>query len=156
MARRLKHRREPTKDVELFWRLPDELTIQAKRAVYFFRRKGSRAILYIGKADRQTVRSRLFCRSKDGLLKPARDDRGGVKVFVAGLYTTRPVTPALIDDVERLLIFMVHPSGNRTGKASCRLHHRDLVVRCAGEWPHPRTVFSYANDFPRSLSYGSE
>jgi hypothetical protein len=156
MARAFEHRREPTDDVELFWRPPDELTIQAKRAIYFFRKKGSRAILYIGKADRQTVKKRLACRSKDRLWTTGGGEKIVLRPFVAGLYTRRRVTPSLIDDVERLLIFFVSPSGNGPGKASCRLHHRDLVVRCYGDWPQPRKTFSYSNDFPFSLTYASE
>jgi hypothetical protein len=61
-----------------------------------------------------------------------------------------------VDDVERLLIFLVDPLWNRTGKSTCRLHHRNLVVKCTGEWPHRRTTFSYCDDFPFSLSYTSE
>jgi hypothetical protein len=154
--RPLKYSREPTETVELCWQVPDALRIQASNAIYFFRRKRGRGILYIGKAGRQTVKGRLFCRSKDRLRELAKRDGGEVRPFVAALFTKRPVTRKLVDDVERLLIFLVDPPWNRPGKLTCRLHHRELVVKCTGEWPHPRTTFSYCDDFPFSLSYKSE
>ena len=136
----LNYSREPTETVELCWQVPDALRIQARNTLYFFRRKRGRAILYIGKAGRQTVKARLFCPSKDRLRKLGQHDGGEVRPFVA----------------ERLLIFLVDPLWNRTGKSTCRLHHRNLVVKCTGEWPHRRTTFSYCDDFPFSLSYTSE
>ncbi len=65
------------------------------------------------------------------------------------------LTPQLINDVERLLIFLLNPRWNGPGKVTCRLHHRELTVKCSGEWPHPRTIFTYYDKFPFSLAYGS-
>jgi hypothetical protein len=47
-----------TDDIFLFWEMPSHLTMQVKNAIYFFRKHGSREILYIGKAGRQSVGSR--------------------------------------------------------------------------------------------------
>jgi len=152
----LKYRRAPTDEVELYWRIPDELTIQATRALYMFRKKNGRAILYIGKAARQTVRGRLMCRSKDRLIELAGKDGRVVRPFLAGLFTTRRQTPKLIDDVERLLIFLIRPGWNGPGRKTCRLHHRSLVVVCSGEWPHPRTRFEYHDSLPSFQHYTSE
>ena len=152
----LNYRREPTNEVELYWRPPDELTIQATRALYLFRHRTNRQILYVGKASRQSVKSRLMCRSKERLIELAGKDGRTVRPFLAGLFTTRRQTPELIDDVERLLIFLIAPKWNKSGKSTCRLHHRDLVVNCSGIWPHPRARFEYHNGLPFSLYYGSE
>jgi hypothetical protein len=58
-VRVLKYRREPTDEVELYWRLADDLTLQASRALYLFRNQRGREILYIGKAYHQTIREPL-------------------------------------------------------------------------------------------------
>ena len=68
------------------------------------------------------------------------------------LHVNRPVTKDLIEDVEKLLIFLLEPRWNDVGKASCRLRHRNLKVICNGEWPHARNTFTYCNKFPRKLS----
>src|ERR1700677_2251324 len=47
----------------------------------------------------------------------------------------------LIQDIERLLIFLVRPALNEKGRLSCALHHREPTVTCTGEWPYPRGVF---------------
>jgi hypothetical protein len=150
VARKLNFREEPTRDVQLFWRRADDLTIRSTHALYLIRRFGTRSILYIGKADRQSFKARWNCRSKNRW-RPL--ERKGVRLapLVAGLFTSRVVTPKLIQDVERLLIFLVQPALNEKGKLSCALHHRELRVTCTGEWPYPRGVFSYCDNLPHSL-----
>jgi hypothetical protein len=98
----------------------------------------------------------LACRPKDRLIELAGKEGRVVRPFLAGLFTTRRQTPELIDDVERLLIFLLAPEWNRSGKITGRLHHRDLVVICSGEWSHPRIRFEYHDGFPFSLCYSSE
>jgi hypothetical protein len=154
--RRVNYVREPTEIVELFWRPPDSLTIQSRRALYYLRPRGRTGIMYIGKAGRQSIKNRIYCPSKGWLEKIMRKEKLAMRPFVASIHTTRIVTPKLIDDIERLLIFLVQPQWNRTGKQTCRLHHRELVVECNGQWSHPRSRFSYCDDFPHSLTYGSE
>lgn len=78
-----------------------------------------------------------------------------MKPLVAGFHTSRPLTPQLINDVERLLIFLLSPRWNGPGKRTCRLHHHEITVKCLGEWPHQRTVFTYYDEFPFSLAFGS-
>ena len=153
---KLTYREAPSDEVVLHWHLADPLTIQATRALYLFRKERGREILYIGKADRQTLHSRWSCRSKGRLAKLERKEKIRLRPLITGFHTKRRVTPQLIDDVERLLIFLVQPRWNHPGKETCRLHHRDLFVRCDGDWPHRRTPFWYSDDFPNLLSYGSE
>jgi len=156
VKRTLNFRSEPTSEIELFWQPVDPLVLQARNALYLIRESRSREVLYIGKSGRQTIKGRLLCQSKDRLARLAREEGSSLKPLVAGFHTSRRLTPQLIDDVERLLIYLVQPRGNVRGKNTCRLHHRDLVVRCSGEWPHPRTSFEYHDDFPLSLIYRSE
>jgi hypothetical protein len=152
----LNYRREPTDEIELHWRLADKLTLRATHALYLFRKLRGREILYIGKAERQTIGSRWSCQSKKWLERLAKREGIGTKPLITGFHATRRITPHLIDDVERLLIFLIGPRWNGPGKETCRLYHRHLVVSCSGEWPHPRTTFEYLDDFPSSLSYSSE
>jgi hypothetical protein len=154
---KLNFRDAPTEEIILSWHLADGLTLQGKKALYLYRRVKGKKILYIGKACSQTIYRRFACPSKSRLGKLFRHERGGlIKPLIANFHTSRALTPQLIDDVERLLIFLVQPEGNGPGKQSCQLYHRSLDVRCDGEWPHPRNRFWYKNDFPAVLAYGSE
>ena len=134
----------------------DDMTIRSTRALYLVKPFGGREVLYIGKADRQCLRDRWNCRSKNRWSKFERKEKKRLAPLVTGFFTTRPVTKNLIEDVERLLIFLVQPRLNRSGKQSCRLHHRSLVVRCGGLWPHSRTTFTYHNELPLLLRISSE
>jgi hypothetical protein len=156
VKRTLNFRSEPTTEIELFWEPVDQLALQARNALYLCRKLRGRKVLYIGKSVRQTIKGRFLCPSKDRLARLAREEGVSLRPLVAGFHTSRRLTPQLIDDVERLLIYLVEPCWNVRGKNTCRLHHRDLVVRCSGEWPHPRTSFEYHDDFPLSLIYRSE
>lgn len=149
--KRARYRSEPTEDIELFWQLADNLSVQASQAVYMFRKERGREILYIGKAFRQSIKQRWVCRSKARLGKLARKERITLRPLVAGFHTKLRLTPHLVDDVERLLIFMTQPRWNRPGMKSCSLHHRRLTVKCTGQWPYPRSIFTYLNDLPRSF-----
>jgi len=146
----------PTELLQLFWQPADALTQHSKRALYFFRKQNGREILYIGKAYYQTIKNRWECKSKDRLGKLARKEKITLRPFIAGVHTSRRLTPELFDDIERLLIFLVRPRWNGPLKLSCTLHHRDLVIECSGDWPYPRTEFSYYNDFPWELSFTSK
>jgi hypothetical protein len=154
--RRLKYVRPPSEDVELYWRKADDLTLHARRAIYLFRRYGSREILLIGKAYRQSLKNRWNCPSKKRLDKLARKEHIKIAPLIASPFTKKRITPKLIDDIERLLIFLVRPRWNGPGKQSCTLHHRVLVVKCSGEWPYPRAEFSYRNDLPHTLFIASK
>jgi hypothetical protein len=132
--------------------MPDDMTKDCFRALYFYRAYRTRKILYIGKAYRQSIKDRWNCPSKQKIVR-----RGvTVRPFVTGFHTSRRLTPQLFDDVERLLIFLVQPEKNRHHKESCRLHHKRLDVECLGEWPYPRYRFSYNANLPFSLSFSSK
>ncbi len=155
MKRGAQFRKAPTETIELYWRFADELTQHSKRAMYLFRKQNGREILYIGKAYYQSIKHRWECKAKGRLAKLARKEKVQLRPFIAGVHTSRKITPKLLDDIERLLIFLVRPRWNVPRKQSCTLHHRDLVIRCSGYWPYPRTEFSYYDDFPWELSFRS-
>jgi hypothetical protein len=155
VPRQFRYRKKPDEVVELFWQEGDALTIQATKAIYLLRRRRTREILYIGKASRQSVGGRWLCPSKGRLHKLAKQEHAQMCPLVAGLHTSRRITAQLIGDVERLLIFLLNPRWNGPGKLTCRLHHRELVVRCSGEWPHRRALFTYLDEFPFKLEYSS-
>ena len=152
MSRELKTLRPPTEEVNLFWEVANVLNLRSTLALYLLTKRGGRKIMYIGKAGSQTIRSRLLCASKERLSKK----RVECRVLVAGLQTSRRVTKKLVDDVERLLIFLVQPEWNRVGKRSCRLHHQELIVNCDGKWPLRQSRYSCLDEFPLELHYRSE
>lgn len=152
MKRVMTFKGKPTRAIRLHWRIPDDMTMHSTRAVYLMRKPGTRTIQYIGKAYRQSLLKRWECGSKD---KWAGQKGPHYAPLVSGLFTTRKITPELINDVERLLIFMVQPILNHKGKSSCRLHHRELTIHCAGAWPYPRTTFAYRDFLPHSLEFSA-
>jgi hypothetical protein len=154
--RKLTYTRPPSDEIELCWRKADDLTLHAKRAIYLFRRHGSREILLIGKAYRQSLKVRWNCPSKKRFERLARKEHIKVAPLIASAFTKRHITPKLIDDIERLLIFLVQPRWNGPLKQSCTLHHRVLIVKCSGEWPYPKTEFSYCSDLPHTLFIASK
>ena len=156
VSNKLIYRSEPTQEVDLFWESANPLNIRSTSALYLLKNPRAGKILYIGKAGSQTIRDRWLCRSKDRIAKLARKERIRVRPLVAGLHTSRRLTSELVNDVERLLIFLVQPRWNRMGMDTCRLHHRELVVNCSGKWPLRRYRFSYLDDFPSELRYRSE
>jgi hypothetical protein len=152
MSRELKTLEAPTEEVNLFWEVANVLNLRSTPALYLLTKRGGRKVMYIGKAVSQTVRSRLLCASKERLSKK----RVECCVLVAAPHTSRNVTKKLVDDIERLLIFLVQPEWNRVGKQSCRLHHRELIVNCDGKWPLRQHQYYCLDEFPFELHYRSE
>lgn len=155
MARILKYREKKTDDILLNWERPTTLTLSSSRCLYLMRVFRGRKILYIGKAGKQSVNARFKCQSKDRWVGKGIEADTELAPFVAGLFTSRRVTPKLIADVERLLIFFIQPPLNKPGRCSLSLHHREVNIRCQGQWPHPMTEFSYCRDLPRLLAISS-
>lgn len=154
--RQLNFARQPTEDIELCWRRADDLTIDSRRAIYLWRRQGTREILYIGKAYKQSLKSRWNCPSKKRLDRLAKREKVVIRPLIASVFTKQAKTSHLFDDIERLLIFLVQPRWNVTLKSSCTLQHHTLIVKCSGDWSYPRTEFRYCNDLPHALFIASE
>ena len=101
-------------------------------------------LLYIGKADLQTVRQRLHGDHKDALFdflwNRYRIEQVRVLQGDLVLEDGRRRSSELLADVETLLIIRLQPPGNVANTRS-RLYRPGLRVRCTGDWPFERTGF---------------
>jgi hypothetical protein len=101
-------------------------------------------ILYIGKADYQTVRQRLHGEHKSELFeffwRAFRLD--DVDVIQGDLLPEegRRRSTQLLTHVESLLIMRLQPPGNVAYTRS-RPYRPGLRIKCTGAWPHRRTGF---------------
>lgn len=128
--------REIGRDADLAWRY--------SRVLYAYLDPSGKEILYIGKADGTTVRQRWTRSAKEGFWDDLERELGILEhlVFVgepflgAGTRLTRD----LLADIESLLINRIKPWGNVASRRS-RISRPGLVVRCLGDWLHPRRVF---------------
>lgn len=101
-------------------------------------------LLYIGKADVQTVRERLHGDHKDDLFDFFWDRYGieEVRVLQGDLVLDdgRRRSSELLADVESLLIIRLQPPGN-VANTRTRIYRPGLRVRCTGDWPFKRAGF---------------
>lgn len=101
-------------------------------------------IVYIGKADGRTVRERWVRSAKRAFWDALERDRGSDRhrVIVGDIEAPREVrlTRELLADVESLLIMEMQPWGNIQAIHS-RIPRPGMTLRCAREWPYPRSVF---------------
>lgn len=67
----------------------------------------------------------------------------GHAVIVGGIVLGlgRRLTAQLLADVESLLIYAVHPWGNRQNTVSRGFSRPGFEVRCTGAWPLPVKIF---------------
>jgi len=98
-------------------------------------------IVYIGKANRETVAARAN-ESKDGnpLFRELAERRGIREVeLLSGTVRLPPgtkLTRALLADIEAMLIYEFQPWGNVHERESLKEYFRpDLRVRCTWDWP---------------------
>jgi hypothetical protein len=132
--------------VEIDWtRLNDRDSLWQDRLCLYAYVDGTRdRILYIGKADYQTVRQRLHGVHKDEIFAFC-DNRLGVEqleVLHGQLWPeeSHRRSSQLLADVESLLIMRLQPPCNVASTRS-RYRRRGLRVKCFGDWPHRRTGF---------------
>lgn len=101
-------------------------------------------LLYVGKADFSTVRSRLRGNHKAQLFDDIRREYGVDEVRVLHgdiqLEAGRRRTSELLADVESLLIMRLSPFGNLQC-ATSRISRPGLRVCCVGDWPFKRRNF---------------
>lgn len=129
-------------EVNLHWEYADDPGSQEdwldfNRVVYAYLHPRSRRPLYIGKADRLTVRQRMDGRHKRDVY--AFFDELGLKTFtvivgVPLLPERRRLSSALLSDVESLLIHALQPPANIQCLRS-RISRPGMRVRCRGAWP---------------------
>jgi hypothetical protein len=133
--------------VEIPWvqlRQDREPLWQANLCLYAYLHPERDWLLYIGKADLQTVRQRLHGDHKDALFDFFWERYGidEVRVLQGDLVLEdgRHRSAQLLADVETLLIIRLQPPGNVANTRS-RTFRPGLRVRCTGEWPFRRAGF---------------
>lgn len=116
-----------------------------ERALYAIVHPRKNEILYLGKADGCTVRSRLKASDKEErVLLPIREQLGlsEYRFMVGEFRLNQRLTSQLICDIESLLIHQVDPWANTSNSKSRGLYsRRGMVVFCQGHWPLPRKTF---------------
>jgi len=116
----------------------------ANFCLYSYLHPETERILYVGKADQQTVRQRLNGEHKSELFDFFADafHLDDVAVIQGELLPEegRRRSAQLLSDVESLLIMRLQPPGNIAYSHS-RPYRPGLRVRCIGDWPHRRTRF---------------
>jgi hypothetical protein len=117
---------------------------QAAFCLYAYLHPERDRLLYIGKADLQTVRQRLHGDHKDDLFDFFLNRYGieHVRVLHGDLVLEdgRRRSSELLADVESLLIIRLKPPGNVASTRS-RTYRPGLRVRCTGSWPFRRAGF---------------
>lgn len=117
---------------------------QANFCLYAYLHPDRDRLLYVGKADYQTVRQRLHGDHKADLFDFFDRKYGIEQVRVLQgdlvLEEGRRRSSELLGIVESLLIMRLQPPGNIASTRS-RAYRPGLRVRCTGDWPFKRAGF---------------
>lgn len=132
-------------DVNVEWLDPDDCDedlLSARGVLYGFFHPETKLALYIGKADRQNVRQRIGCRSKDGICDYLVEELGlsSVLLLVGVIHTPHRLTVELLEDIESLLIHTLKPVANIRSTRT-RISRPGMIVECSGTWPAKRSSF---------------
>lgn len=133
-------------DIEIEWRYTDgdEENIKFSRVLYAYLHPNTSDILYIGKADRCTVRERLFGAHKEGIFDKMINDLGITELHaiigVLCIPKERKYSGELLSDIESMLIMNVQPEYNTQSRKS-RMSRQGLSVLCIGDWPYEQKCF---------------
>lgn len=113
-----------------------------RRCLYSYVDADTRDVLYVGKAEHQTVRQRMYGRHKQGIYDWFFDEYGidDFIVLFGDLHMEegRRFSSALLSDVESLLISELQPPANICCKRS-RISRPGLHVKCFGSWRGRKT-----------------
>lgn len=130
--------------LEVEWTDSDD-SLDDREVLYLYLDPLSNRILYIGKADRCSVRQRLHGSHKDGIFYRIRNNLGVRRIeILAGMLclpTDRRFSHQLLGDVEALLIHRLRPQENRHNTRSRSITRPGLIVECTGRWPISRARF---------------
>jgi hypothetical protein len=121
---------------------PDDW-LDFRRVLYAYLHPRTRKPLYIGKADRSSVRDRLSGKHKEGVY----DYLNGQGVSSVWAIVGHPLlsegsrlSAELLADAESLLIAKLQPIANVQARKS-RISRPGLVVTCRGAWPMRRKLY---------------
>lgn len=115
-----------------------------RRVLYAYFDEDDKEVLYIGKADRQTVRERRTRSAKKNFWDDLEKERNIYKTIVRvgeiWLEEGHKLSRELLLDAESLLIKRLRPWGNIQSR-STRILRPGLRVRCEADWPLNRREF---------------
>lgn len=133
-------------EVEVNWKYVEDGTEELDfcRVLYAYIHPDGEDILYIGKADKCSVRERLDGRHKEEIFKYFEDElelqEMGLLVGELLLPEQRNYSSELLTDVESLLINKLDPCAN-ISSTKTRISRPRLSVLCIGEWPDEEYEF---------------
>ncbi len=112
--------------------------------LYAYQHPTQRTILYIGKTDGTTVRSRLYGRHKNEFFRWLKQRYGSTRIRVLQgevlLGHGQRLSRELLNDIESLLINQLKPLGNIAATRT-RISRPGLRVRCTRDWPYDTKVY---------------
>ena len=115
----------------------DKESSEHSRVLYSYSHPKTEELLYIGKSDYCTVHERQRGAHKEKLFHNIQATEGlnSVLLRVGVLYLERykRFSPALLSDVESLLIYRIQPRYNKQARQS-RISRPGLEVSCTGDW----------------------
>lgn len=131
-------------EVVVDWWWPEETDFDLCRCLYAYLHPRTDELLYLGKADRQSVRQRMRGRHKDSVYEYLEREwkLEHLRPIIGELMLdeSQRFSSALLADVESLLIHRLTPACN----VSCidsRISRPGLTIECRGDWPHRRRTF---------------
>lgn len=130
--------------IEVEW-VDSEESLDYSEVLYLYLERSSNSILYLGKADRYTVRERLRGSHKDAVFDHIANNLGirRIEVMVGQLFMPRGArfSRQLLGDIETLLIHRLRPPCNIQSTRSRPITRPGLRVTCTGCWPVARVRF---------------
>jgi hypothetical protein len=130
--------------LEIEWTGDDE-SLNYREVLYLYLAKRPQKILYIGKADRCSVRERLRGAHKAGIFDHIANEmkikRIEILVGQLCLQVGNRFSRQLLGDVESLLIYRLKPPANSQNIFSRSITRSGLSIECTGSWPIKRSRF---------------
>ena len=124
--------------------MSDETLWNVCRVLYAYISPENGEILYIGKADKCSVRERWNYSAKNKFWDWANEVRGlNAHSLIVGdllLENGKKFSSQLLDDVESLLIFKLQPQGNEKSRKS-RISRHGMKIVCQGDWDCVNKIF---------------
>ncbi|MCW8883749.1 MAG: hypothetical protein OQK12_00675 [Motiliproteus sp.] len=127
-------------DIKIAWKyvVDGNEELDLHRVLYAYVHPDTEEILYIGKADRCSVKERLQGRHKEDIFdyfKREFDlDSMGLLVGELWLPEGNRYSSELLSDIDSLLIYELEPPANLQAISS-RISRPGMVVFCRGDWP---------------------